>query len=106
MSLALESADRSKAMDDVNRVLDSLLQLVVGLGDLIVNAIVAIELWLRVQLGTMGLSPQIQTVILIALAVLLILGALRLFGGLVRIAVVLILALIAVHILMPVLQHA
>jgi hypothetical protein len=93
-------------MDDVNRVLDSLLQLVVGLGDLIVNAIVAIELWLRVQLGTMGLSPQIQTVILIALAVLLILGALRLFGGLVRIAVVLILALIAVHILMPVLQHA
>lgn len=93
-------------MDDVNRVLNSLLQLVLGLGDLIVSAIVAIELWLRAQLGTMGLSPQIQTAILIVLAVLLILGALRLFGGLVRIAVVLILALIAVHILMPVLQHA
>jgi len=92
-------------MDDVNRVLNSLLQLVIGLGDLIVGGILAIENWLRTQLATMGLAPQVQTAILVVLAVLLIIAALRLFGGLIRIAIVLILALIAIHILMPVLQH-
>jgi hypothetical protein len=91
-------------MDNVNRVLNSLLQLVIGLGNLIVGAIVAIEEWMRGQLATLGISQQIQTVILIALAVVLILAALRLFGGLIRIAVILVLALIAIHILMPVLH--
>ncbi len=91
-------------MDDINRVLNSLLQLVIGLGDLIVSGILAIEALMRGQLATLGLAPPVQTAILVALAVLLILAALRLFGGLVRIAVVLVLALIAVHILMPVLH--
>jgi hypothetical protein len=91
-------------MDNVNRVLNSLLQLVIGLGDLIVGGILAIEEWMRGQLATLGVSPQIQTVILVVLAVVLILAALRLFGGLIRIAVVLVLALIAIHILMPVLH--
>ena len=91
-------------MDQVNSVLKSLLKLMISLGDIIVGAIVAIELWLRTQLGTLGLAPQLQTAVLVVLAILLIVAALRLFGGLVRIAVILVLALIAVHILMPVLH--
>jgi hypothetical protein len=91
-------------MDDVNRLLNGLLQLVIALGDLIVGGIVAIELWLRGQLGQLGLAPQLQTAILVAIAVLLIVAALRFFGGLVRIAVVIVLALIAIHILLPVLH--
>jgi hypothetical protein len=50
-------------------------------------------------------APQLQTIILLAVAVILILGALKLFGGLIRVAVVLVLLLIAIHVLMPILHH-
>ena len=42
--------------------------------------------------------------LLLAVAAVLVLGALRLFGGVIRIAVVLILLLVAIHIVMPVIQ--
>jgi hypothetical protein len=92
-------------VDNFTHVINNLLQFLIRLGDLIVGVIVTIELWLRAQLMQLGVSPPVQTVILIALAAVLILGSLRLFGGLIRVAVVLILILIAIHILMPVLQH-
>ena len=92
-------------MDSFTNVVNSLLQLLIRLGNLIVGGIIAIEVWLRDQLAQFGLSPAIQTVIMLALAALLIMTALRLFGGLIRVAVVLVLILIAVHILLPVLPH-
>ena len=92
-------------MDSFRHVASTLLQLLIQLGDLIVAGIVTIELWLRAQLAQFGLPPNIQTAILVVLAALLIIGALRLFGGLIRIAVVLVLILIAIHILMPLTQH-
>jgi hypothetical protein len=92
-------------VDSFTHVINNLLQFLIRLGDLIVGVIVTIELWLRAQLMQLGVAPPVQTVILIALAAVLILGSLRLFGGLIRVAVVLILILIAIHILMPVLQH-
>lgn len=92
-------------MNSLTQVLNTLLQLLIQLGNLIVAAIVAIELWLRAVLGQAGLPPMVQTVILVALAVLLIVGSLRLFGGLIRVAVVLVLLLIAVHIVLPVLHQ-
>jgi hypothetical protein len=92
-------------VDNFTHVINNLLQFLIRLGDLIVGVIVTIELWLRAQLMQLGVAPPVQTAILIALAVVLILGSLRLFGGLIRVAVVLILILIAIHILMPVLQH-
>ena len=85
--------------------LQTLLQLLAHLGDLVLAGIVAIEVWLRAQLTQAGVPPPIQTALLIALAVLLILAALRLFGGLIRVAVILILLLIAIHVLLPVIQH-
>jgi len=91
-------------MDKLTEALNNLLALVISLGNLIVEAIVAIELWLRAQLGTAGVPPAVQTIILVALALLLVVGAFRLFGGLVRVAVVIVLALIVIHILMPVLH--
>jgi hypothetical protein len=92
-------------VDNFTHVINNLLQFLIRLGDLIVGVIVTIELWLRAQLMQLGVAPPVQTAILIALAVVLILGSLRLFGGLIRVAVVLILILIAIHILMPILQH-
>lgn len=91
-------------MDNFRRALDSILQLILRIGDLIVAGILTIELWLRGQLEQFGLSPIIQTTILVVLAALLIVGSLRLFGGLIRIAVILVLLLIAIHILFPVFQ--
>jgi hypothetical protein len=92
-------------VDSFTHIINNLLQFLIRLGDLIVGVIVTIELWLRAQLMQLGVAPPLQTIILIALAAVLILGSLRLFGGLIRVAVVLILILIAIHILMPVLQH-
>jgi hypothetical protein len=91
-------------VDNFRRALDSILQLILRIGDLIVAGILTIELWLRGQLEQFGLSPIIQTTILVVLAALLIVGSLRLFGGLIRIAVILVLLLIAIHILFPVFQ--
>lgn len=88
-------------METFRRAVDGLLNALVELGHLIVSGLVALELWLRSQLATAGLPPAIQTVLLVAFAVLLIVAALRLFGGLFRVAVILVLILIAIHIIMP-----
>lgn len=90
-------------MQNVKHLVDTLLHLVVRIGHLLVSAIIAIELWIRNELSHAGLPPALQTVLMLAVAGLLILGALRLFGGLVRIAVVLLVVLIAIHIILPVL---
>ncbi len=92
-------------MDSVKQALELVLQILVRLGDFVVGAILAVEVWLRGRLGAMGAPPEVQTAILIAVAILLILMAFRLFGGLVRIAVVVVLLLIAMHVLLPVISH-
>jgi hypothetical protein len=92
-------------LDTFKQTINSILALLLQLGDLIVAGIVAIEIWLREQLGHFGLPPGVQTTILLALAALLIVASLKLFGGLIRIAFILVLLLVAIHIMMPVLQH-
>lgn len=92
-------------MDSFRRTIDSILALLLQIGDLIVAGIVAIELWLREQLGQFGLPPNVQTAILVALAALLILASLRLFGGLIRVALIVVLLLIALQFVMPAMQQ-
>jgi hypothetical protein len=92
-------------VDSFAHVINSLLQLLIQLGDLIVAGIITVELWIRGQLSQLGLPQNVQTVILFALAALLIIGSLRLFGGLIRVAIVLVLILIAIHIITPMVQH-
>jgi hypothetical protein len=96
---------QEKMLDTFTSALETLLQLIMKFGDLIVAAIVAVELWLRAQLTVLGVPPAFQTVLLLALAIVLILAALRLFGGLIRVAVILILLLIGIHALMPVIHQ-
>ncbi|MDR3538457.1 MAG: hypothetical protein P4L71_18320 [Acetobacteraceae bacterium] len=88
-------------MDAFTRAIESLLHLIVMLGDLVVAGILAVELWVRGQLQALGVPHTMQTVVLVVIAVLLIVAALRLFGGLVRVAVILVLLLIAIHTLLP-----
>lgn len=91
-------------MDSFTHVIKSLLQLLIQVGNLIVAGIVIIEVWMRDRLTVIGLSHNIQTVILVVLAAVLIIGALRLFGGLIRAAVYLVLILIAIHLVIPLIQ--
>jgi hypothetical protein len=81
---------------------DTILNLIIQIGTLIVSGIIAVEIWLRAQLEQFGLAPALQTTILAVLAIILIVGSIRLFGGLIRVAVVLMLLLMAMHILFPV----
>ena len=92
-------------MDAFTHAVNSLLQLLVQVGGMIMAGLIAIELWLRGQLAQFGLQPQVQTVIMLAFAALLIVASLRLFGGLIRAVVILVLLLVAIHIVLPVLPH-
>jgi hypothetical protein len=88
----------------LTQLLESILGLITLLGGLVLQALVAVETWLRSQLTMLGAPPPVQTAILVAVALILILAAFRLFGGLIRIAVIIVVVLIAIHALMPVIQ--
>jgi hypothetical protein len=90
-------------LDRVNQAITELLALIRSLVDLILGGLAAIETWLRGQLAGLGVAGPIQTIILLAVALLLIVAALRLFGGVLRAIVVIFLILLALHALMPVL---
>lgn len=91
-------------MGNFENAINTLLALLKQFGLAVAALLTALELWLRSVLQQFGVPHTLQTVILVAVAAILVLGALRLFGGLIRIAVVLILLLIAIHIIMPVVQ--
>ena len=55
------------------------------------------EFWLRGELQQLGVPHALQTLTLLAVAAVLVVGSLQLLGGLIRIAVVVILLLIAVE---------
>jgi len=92
-------------VDNFTRVINELLQVLIELGHALVGVLISIELWVRGQLQQFGLTPNTQTAIMVGVAAVLILATLRLFGGLIRVALVLILILVALHILLPVLPH-
>jgi hypothetical protein len=89
-------------MQRVDQAITKLLALIKDLVDLLLSGLAAVELWLRGQLGGLGVAPPIQTVILIAVAVVLIAVALRLFGGVLRAVVVIFLVLLALHAVIPI----
>jgi hypothetical protein len=89
---------------NLQNAVDTLLRLLTQFGLVVAAALTELELWIRGQLQQLGLPHSVQTVLLLAVAAVLVLGALRLFGGVIRIAVVLLLLLLAIHIVMPVIQ--
>lgn len=95
----------SVGVDNVARTIEALLRFVLYLGGVIVAAIIAIEYWLREQLTQLHVPRATQTVVLVLLTVLLVIGSLRLFGGLIRLALVVVLMLIAIDVIVPMVQH-
>ncbi len=91
-------------MSQLQTAIDTLLRLLTEFGLAVASILTGFELWLREVLQQFGVPHTLQTVLLLAVAALLVLGSLRLFGGIIRIAVILILVLVAIHIVMPVIQ--
>jgi hypothetical protein len=91
-------------MEDVTQFIDGLLQLVIRFGEALGARLTDFEGWAREQLSLMGISPQMQTLVLIAAAALLIAVAVRWFGGVIRLVAIVLLLLVAVHILLPMMQ--
>jgi hypothetical protein len=94
---------KESSVENLQAAIASLLQPLKQLGLALAAILTQLELLLRSQLQQLGVPQALQTVLLLAVAVILVLGALRLFGGFIRVAVVLILLLVAIHIVLPVL---
>jgi hypothetical protein len=92
-------------MDDVTHVIDALLQMVIRFGEALNARLLDIENWVREQLALLGVSPQMQTLALVAAAALLIAVAARWFGGVIRLVAVILLLLVAAHILLPMMMN-
>lgn len=88
-------------MDSVHQIVAAFLSLLAGLLRLVLSGLAALEAWLRLQLTALHVSPQLQPVILIAVAVLFLLLALRVMGGVIRLIVLVFLVLLILHILVP-----
>jgi hypothetical protein len=92
------------SVSQLQTAIDALLNLLTQFGLAVATILTEFELWLRGVLQQIGVPHTLQTVLLLAVAAVLVLGSLRLFGGIIRIAVILVLLLIAIHIVMPVIQ--
>ncbi len=88
-------------MDAVTQMLESLRQLFSQFGDAAVAGADFVAYSLREEMYVLGVPPAAQTVILVAIAFLFMPVALRLFGGIVRLAAIPLMLLIAVRELLP-----
>jgi len=91
-------------MDQISRAANGLLALIVSLFDVILAGIGVIELWIRAQLTALRVPAPIGTAILIVLAVILIVTAIRLFGGVFRLLILTFLVLLMIQVLVSVAQ--
>ena len=92
-------------MDLVNEALHTLgtwLEILIGL---LLGVFGVIEGFVHSILIRAGVPENLQQIILIVVAVLLILSILRVFGGILRFLLVLFLILLVLHVLIPTLGH-
>lgn len=93
-------------MDQLERFISDLIHLLLRMGESFLRGLEAVEIALRDELTIMGVSPPIQTVLLVLSAIALILITVRLFGGLIRFVIVVIVVLLALNLLLPAMLHA
>jgi hypothetical protein len=85
--------------------IEGLVQLLRQFGLSAGNILTQFELALRSQLQQLGVPEVVQTMLLLAMAGVLILWSLRLFGGLFRIAALVVVLVIAAHATIPTFPH-
>ena len=75
--------------------------LILALFHLVIAAIAVVEGMLRSVLTPMGLGHGVENAILLVFAVLLVVAAIRLFGRILALLLIVVLALTVLHILLP-----
>ena len=88
-------------MGDLTRVIDDIVRLLIRLGGAMLDATQSVEEPLREHMSATGIPATFQTIILLVAAIVMILLAVRIFGGLLRFAVIVVLGLLAIKVLMP-----
>ena len=88
-------------MSDLTRVVGDIVRLLLKAGGSFVSGLEAVEISLRDELTVIGVSPPVQTVLMVLAAIGLITISVQLFGGLIRFAVILVLALLAINLILP-----
>ena len=85
----------------MQHAIDVVVSLIAGLFGLIVAGIAAVEHVLREALIPTGIGRDGQNLVLLAVAVLLIIAAIRLFGGIFAVLISIVLVLLILHVLLP-----
>ena len=85
----------------MQQAIDLVTSLIFGLFHIIVVAIASVESVLRATLIPMGIGQTGQNIVLLAVALVMILGAIRFFGGIFAILIIVVLALLMMHVLLP-----
>lgn len=87
-----------------HRLVGSFLGFIAALAALLLAAMATADDWVRRMLSAFGIGDPIQTIILILVAFVVLLAALRLMGGIVRVLIVVLIVLFAIHLLLPTLH--
>ena len=87
-------------MDSVDKAFGLVKSLLLDLFALILGVFVFIEGWARGVLAQAGVPRDLANVVLIALAIALFILVARIFGGLIRVLLVVFLALLLIHLLL------
>ncbi|WP_284946255.1 hypothetical protein [Acidisoma cladoniae] len=85
----------------MNDAIDFVLTLILRLVAAVMTVIGAVDDFFRHLLIQAGINGQLQSAILIIIAVLLMIAALRLLGGVFGVLITILLVLVVLHLLMP-----
>ena len=81
----------------LDHIAHALLALLMGLVAIVLSVLSAIENALGHAMSQMGLPHSVQTVLGIVVAILVLIAALRLFGGFVRVVLIVVVLALVVH---------
>ena len=84
---------------NLNHAAQMVLHLIMTIINLVFAVFAAVEIWLRRFLADLGLHGQAATLILVLVAVVFFIGALRLFGGALQLLIAVFLILFALQVL-------
>ena len=88
-------------MDQGRQVLDAVFAFFSSVLGAVLPLVGQTEVWLRGQMASLGVPPELQTAAVLAVVVLLLLTVLRVLGGLLRVALVVVLIALVVQALAP-----
>ncbi|HTH97700.1 MAG TPA: hypothetical protein VL574_09800 [Stellaceae bacterium] len=92
-------------MAQIEHAIDAVFGFIVYLLYLVGHAIELVDGFVRQQLAAAGVSQNSQNMIMIVVAVALLLLAFRFLGGVLRIALVVLVVLIAADLILPLVPH-